>query len=149
MSQRSERLSGKRRERGIFQRHRKGCTRPVDGSCGCSWSVCYFDETGQKHRENVGPKGLALKVYQKRKNEVHERRFFPERIRRREVLVADMIDQYLGRVKGKLRSYRDCARYGEVWKTALSGKTLRQVVPGDIERWMTKRMGEVRPATVN
>jgi len=31
------------------------------------WWACYFDEHGRRHRERVGPKGLAVKVYQKRK----------------------------------------------------------------------------------
>jgi hypothetical protein len=35
--------------------------------------------------KKVGPRGLALKVYQKRKTQIAERRFFPEQIRRREV----------------------------------------------------------------
>jgi hypothetical protein len=99
--ERSERGNGKRRERGIFQRHADGCSRPPSG-CDCPWWVVYFDEKGRKHREKVGPKGLALKVYQKRKNEITERRFFPERIRRRDMLVAKMVDDYLNRVGSSL-----------------------------------------------
>ena len=89
------REGGKRRERGIFQRHAKGCARPENGSCGCAWWVCYFDENGQKHREKVGPKGLASKVYQKRKTEVRECRFFPESIGRRPDLLLKDVDRRL------------------------------------------------------
>jgi hypothetical protein len=92
--------------------------RPVSG-CDCAWWVLYFDEKGRKHREKVGSKSLAIKVYQKRKNEIAERRFFPERIRRRDVLIAKMVDDYLSRVKGKLAGYADAKGHGELWKAAL------------------------------
>jgi integrase len=113
------------------------------------WWVRYHDEHGREHREKVGPKGLAGKVYQKRKNEIQERRFFPERIGRREVLVSEMIDEYLKRIEGQLRSYRECKRAGAYWKQALRGKTLRQVLPGDVERYMASRTGKLAPATIN
>ena len=77
---------GKRRrrgDRGVFERPKASGV----------WWARYCDENGRLHRERVGPKGLAQKVYQKRKNEVQERRFFPERIGRRDVLLAEMIDE--------------------------------------------------------
>jgi len=129
----------KRNPRGLFER-------PTGSGI---WWVRYMDENGRLHREKVGPKGLALKVYQKRKNEIQERRFFPERIRRRDVLLSKMIDDYLERAKGALRSYRDSERHGERWKEAFKGKTLAQILPGDVERYMAKRIGEVEPASVN
>jgi len=128
-----------RRARGVFERPRGSGV----------WWVRYHDENGREHREKAGPKGLANDLYQKRKNEVRERRFFPEAIRRREVLVSDVVDDYLKRVKGHLRSYRDYERYGETWKEVLRGKTLAQVVPGDIERHIAKRRKSVKPATTN
>jgi hypothetical protein len=60
---------GKRRRRGIFERPQASGV----------WWVRYHDQHGREHREKVGPKGLALKVYHKRKNEIAEHRFFPER----------------------------------------------------------------------
>ena len=110
---------------------------------------CYFDENGRRHREKVGPKALATKVYQKRKNEVQERRFFPERIRRRDVLLADFFKDYLARVKGRLRCYREYDRYAKHLAATFPGRTLRQLLPGDIERYVAKRSQEVLPATVN
>jgi hypothetical protein len=64
------------RPRGVFER-------PSGSNV---WWVRYVDEHGCLHREKVGPKGLAKKVYQKRKTEVAERRFFPDRIRQRDIL---------------------------------------------------------------
>ena len=112
------------------------------------WWVCYFDQHGRRHREKVGPKALALKVYQKRKVAVVEGRFFPEHIRHREVLLADMIDDYLARATN-LRAASEYERYGRYWKTALRGHTLAQIVPGDIERYIVKRLQGAAPATVN
>jgi integrase len=91
-----------------------------------------------------------VKVYQKRKTEITERRFFPERIRQREVLVSAMIDEYLERVKGRMRSYVDWERYARHWKKAFAGKTLRQVVPGDIARYIARRRADgLSEASVN
>src|SRR6516165_3348829 len=97
--------SSQRRQRGIFERPRGSGI----------WWACYLDEHGKRHREKVGPKGLAAKVYQKRKTEVQERRFFPERMRRRAWLLADVIDDYLARNKGKLRWFDHYERYGRTW----------------------------------
>ncbi len=126
--------------RGVFER-------PTGSGV---WWVCYFDEKGKRHREKVGPKGLATKVYQKRKNEVQERRFFPERIRRREIPLAAVIDDYLKREEGRLRWMDHYSRYGKLWKAAFSGKTLREIVPGDVERYAAKRRRDgLAPASVN
>jgi site-specific recombinase XerD len=135
---RSERRA-RRPERGVFER-------PLGSGI---WWVRYVDDQGRLHREKVGPKALALKVYHKRRTEIQERRFFPERLRRREALVGDTIDDYLTTIKDRLHSYRDRLRYASLWKSALAGKTLRQVVPGDVERYIGKRVAEVSPATVN
>src|SRR5262245_3282740 len=129
----------KRRQRGIFERPKGSGV----------WWVRYHDEHGREHREKVGPKALALDVYRMRKTEIAQRRFFPERIRRRDVLLADMIDEYLARVKGRLRAYREYKRYGRHWKAALPARTLRQIVPGDIERYVAQRTETAAPATVN
>src|SRR5262249_51819309 len=129
-----------RRERGVFER-------PTGSGV---WWVVYFDEHGRRHREKVGPKGLAGEVYRKRKTEIAERRYFPERIRRRDVLVADVIRDYLEREKSRMRSFVNYQRYGRYWTDALRGKTLRQVVPGDIERYVARRTREgMAPASVN
>ena len=131
--------SSQRRQRGIFERPRGSGI----------WWACYFDEHGKRHREKVGPKGLAAKVYQKRKTEVQERRFFPERMRRRDWLLADVIDDYLARNKGKLRWFDHYERYGRTWKAAFPGRTLAQILPGDVERYIAERRKQVAPATVN
>ncbi len=128
MTTRNEKEDGPK-QRGVFER-------PADSGV---WWVRYVDETGLLHREKVGSKSLALKVYQKRKNEVQERRFFPERIRQRDVRLAEAIDSYMERTKGRLRRSVDFLRYAALWKKTLGHKTLRQLTPGDIERVAARR----------
>jgi integrase len=125
--------------RGVFERAR---------SSGIWW-VRYADEQGHIHRERAGAKNLALRLYTRRKAEVAERRFFPERIRRRDVLLADFIRDYLARIQGTLRSYADLERHGRVWQAALGDRPLRQVVAGDVQRHVAKRLTTMRPASVN
>jgi len=133
--------SGSRRgtDRGLFERPRGSGV----------WWVRYADENGREHREKIGPKGLARKVYAKRKTEVQERRFFPESIGRRDVLLADMIDDVLKRAKGRIRAFSDYERYGLYWKQAFPGRTLAQITPGDVERYQAQRIKKAAPATVN
>jgi integrase len=126
-----------RQARGIFER-------PVGSGI---WWVRYHDEQGREHRERVGPKKLAAEVYRKRKTEIAERRFFPERIRRREVRLADQIDDYLKRIERTHRSYSESERHGALWKAAFPGRTLREISPGDVERYKARRLaGELRPS---
>jgi site-specific recombinase XerD len=128
-----------KQDRGIFER--------VKGS-KVFW-IRYADSTGKIRREKVGRKSLALKVYQKRKTEVREGRFFSLNRPARGPTIEAVIDDYLGRIRGKLRSYRDYRRNGTTWKNVLRGRTLRQIVPGDIERYVTGRLAEVKVASIN
>jgi site-specific recombinase XerD len=132
--------ASRRRQRGIFEHPRRSGI----------WWACYFDEHGKRHREKVGPKGLARQVYARRKTEIAERRFFPERIRRREVLLGEAIVDYLTRVKGRMRSYENWERYGRCWNAALPGKSLRDITPGHVERYAARRRAEgLADASVN
>jgi hypothetical protein len=90
-----------------------------------------------------------MEVRQKRKTAIHERRFFPERLRRRDWLLADVIDDHLARNRNTLRWFDHSERYGAIWKAAFPGRTLTQIVPGDVERYVAARRQDVAPATVN
>ena len=47
------------------------------------------------------------------------------------------------------RAYTEYERAGRYWKASLGGRALRQIVPGDVERYKSKRIKEVAAATVN
>ncbi len=129
-------------DRGLFERPKGSGT----------WWIRYHDENGREHREKIGPKGLAKRVYAKRKTEIAERRFFPAQIRRRETLLGDYLEQYLkDHVEGRLRQPSHYKRYSELLTTALGKKTLREITPTDITRYATRRREKdnMSPATVN
>ena len=46
------------------------------------WWICYFDAFGRRHREKAGSKGFARRLYEKRKTEIREARYFPPERRR-------------------------------------------------------------------
>ena len=129
-----------RRDRGVLER-------PKDS--GIWWAV-WYDQYGHKRRKKCGPKRLALQFRAKMLNEVFERQHFPDRFRRQNFLVSDAIDDYLARKRGTLRSLVNWERYAKQWKASLAGKSLRQVVPGDVERYAARLRTEgLSDASVN
>ena len=131
---------------------RKGHPRGVFERPAGVWWVRYHDAHGREHREKVGPKGLAKQVYQKRKTEIAERRFFPERLRQRDEPLVDAIRDYMARKGSKKIDAKGAARYARCWTEApeTKGKTLREVQPHDVERYRERRRAEgVTGATVN
>jgi hypothetical protein len=128
----------------------RGCFERPAGS-GIWWAR-YRDEHGRLHREKVGPKGLAAKVYRKRKTEIAERRFFPERFRRHPELLGTAIKQYVARRRSTILARRDFARYGEMWTTApeTARKTTHELTAQDIELVRERRRAEgCAPSTWN
>lgn len=142
MSDEQSARSDRRRTRGIFER-------PKGSGI---WWVRYHDQFGREHREKVGPKKLAGDVYRKRKTEIAEQRFFPEKFRRPRVLLADAITDYLGRNASRIRSFKEWSRVAHKWSEApeTKGKTLDEVRPADIERYRERRRQDgAAEATVN
>ena len=82
------------KDRGLFERP------PGSGI----WWVRYFDHHGREHREKIGAKGLARRVYEKRKTEIREGRFFapkrPETVSF-ESIMSDSIEIQRSRPAGK------------------------------------------------
>ena len=115
------------------------------------WWILYYDQTGHRHREKIGPKSLATQVYTKRKNEIAERRFFPERLRQRDVPVFAYLQEFMAEhVIGRLRNAKHYEQYRARWAAALKGKGLRQVLPEDVSRYAAKRRAAGKaPATIN
>lgn len=122
-------------DRGLFQR-------------GKVWGIRYVDEHGREHREMVGTsKALARETYQRRKAAVAERRFNPEKFRRRVVLLSSALDDYLERRKDRA-GIRNMRRIAQRWKDALGTKPLRQVRAADVDRYRAQRAGEVSRQTL-
>ena len=123
-----------KRPRGCFER-------PAGSGI---WWICYFDEHGRRHREKIGPKGLAKKTYAKRKTEIAERRFFPEQFRGRPELLAVAIKKYVARRRSTIVAIADFERLGRCWATApeTAGKTTHEVTGALIEQVRERRRAE-------
>jgi site-specific recombinase XerD len=131
----------KRRQRGIFQR-------PRDSGI---WWIRYADQFGKLHREKVGPKSLAIDSYRKRKIEIREGKFFPEKIqRKREMIFRDMAKLYLEEhAKVNKRSWKtDEERLNRLIER-FGDKRLSEITKQDVERFRALLVQELSHATVN
>ena len=79
------------------------------------WWIRYADSDGRIHREKVGTKGLAKDVYRKRKTEIREGKFFPDKIKQKRTTLAAAIDDYLDRKEHQLRHFYHYRRFGRNW----------------------------------
>jgi len=126
------------RDRGLYE-HPKGSG---------VWWICYFDQAGRRHREKVGPKGLARKLYEKRKTEIRERRYFPPE-KRRLVLFDEVAENFLSYSRQANRSTRmDQFRMKALLK-AFGGMPAEDVTAEQVEEFKFRLGAKRSPATVN
>ena len=121
---------------GIFQKNSDGV-----------WWVRYTDGNGKLHREKIGPRSLAQKVYHMRKAAVLEQRFFPKLPR--DLSIEEALDAFM---ESKRDVYRDVAKYQSVLrslKAGFAGKTLRSITVEDVRKFAALRRATCAPATVN
>lgn len=124
------------KQRGVFERPK--------GS-GVFWIRYYVH--GHERREKVGSKQEAIDRYQQRKVEARNGTL---PARNRDILLSEFVTDYLANEKHRMRSFRNYERHGKVWSERFAGRTLRSILPIDIERWITRRAsGGARPATIN
>ena len=126
------------KDRGLFERL------PGSGV----WWIRYFDVYGREHREKVGAKSLARRLYEKRKTDVREGRFFPPE-RRRQIFVRDVLDDYRRyaensgkKVESNWGSYR---RLYEAFGETVADSLL----PTQIEDFRDDLAKSLKPASVN
>jgi hypothetical protein len=115
------------------------------------WWVRYTDQYGKLHREKVGPKSLAKAAYQKRKTEIREGKFFPEKVRqKREMLFCDMVKLYLEEHAkvNKLSWKTDRPRLTRLAEY-FGDRSLSEIKRQDVERLRAKLAKEFSQATVN
>jgi len=127
--------------RGLFEK--------VKGSG--EWWIRYSDQFGHIHREKVGPKKLAQAAYEKRKTQIREGLFFPEKLgQRKDMLFKDMANLYLeDHSKVNKRSY-PTDHYNMLRLTQTFGeKALSEITVQDVERLKGRLAQEVSVATVN
>ena len=128
-------------DRGLFERHKGSGV----------WWIRYADQVGKEHKESVGPKKLARTVYQKRKAEVSEGRYFPKR-RTRAIPFGEIAGMYLeehSKVNKPQRSYQEDSYMMKNFKEEFKDKPLREITSLDVERLKAKMAQRVAVATVN
>ncbi len=133
--------SKRKKQRGVFERE------PGSGE----WSIQYFDQYGRRRREKVGSKSAAIAAYQKRKTEIREGRFFPEKLKRREVSFAELATDALAYSKAHKRSYDDDIYRMERLLSWFRDRAADSITPQEIEQHFTRAADENNwaPATVN
>ena len=114
------------KDRGLFERP------PGSGT----WWIRYNDSQGNEHREKVGPKGLARQVYAKRKTEIREGRYFPKKMLRRiNIRLTELIDEYLVEAKVNHRSYASTQSHARQWTEVFGDVAIQDLTAADIEKW--------------
>ena len=115
--------------------------------------IRYADQMGRIHREKVGPfLKQATSAYQKRKSEVREGKFFPEKVNARVIVCfAEVAKDFLARSKQTKRSYgHDVGRMENLlrlWREA----PITDLSVGRVERDLAAlaEQDEWSPATYN
>jgi integrase len=118
---------------------------------GLFW-ICYADQNGKIHREKVGPFiKQAQSAYQKRKSEVREGKFFPDKVKRRNVLFAEVGQDFLAHSKRENRSHSHDAGRMETLLRLWRDCAVDDLSPGRIERDLAEcaEQEEWSPATYN
>jgi integrase len=114
------------KDRGIFERPK--------GS-GIFWINYYVN--GKQHREKVGAKGNAIKLYRKRKEDDRAGRKLPELRNTKTVTLSELIDDTLEFVAHHkdLRNYQS---RGEIVRGALGSRPASEITPKELLAWLNK-----------
>ena len=109
------------------------------------WWVHYY-AAGKRHREKVGRKSDAIKLYQLRKADVVAGRKLPKLRNSKVVTLSELINDVLEFVANHKdnRSYKS---KGEIVREALGSRPAADLTPQELERWLRTRCKT--PATAN
>ena len=126
------------KDRGLFERpNRSGI-----------WWIRYIDSIGHEHRERVGAKGLARRLYEKRKTEIREARYFPPE-HRRVILVREMLDNYQRWAETSGRTIADSGLAYKRLYDSFGSKPADGLLPDEIETFKLSLAQTLSPASVN
>ena len=126
------------RDRGLFER-------PKGSGI---WWIRYHDGDGHEHREKIGTKSLARRVYEKRKTEIRDGRYFPP-----ENKIAVRFDEIAADYKAAAqKDGREIIR-GEIGYRRLQecfgGMAADSIASSYIEAFRDRLGEDLSPATVN
>lgn len=117
------------------------------------WWIRYVDASGIERREKAGTKSTAIKLYQKRKQEALEGKKLPEKLRSKEVLFKELIDDAVEHCERQAAPGED-GRYSckiDLIREGLGSSAVHMITPQQISRWLQQvcRARGWRPATAN
>jgi integrase len=101
------------------------------------WWIHYYVE-GKRHREKVGRKGDAIKLYQTRKADAMAGRKLPVLRSSKAVTVSDLVDLAL-EATANHKDKRNYVSKAEIVREALGAKPAAEVSPQEIEGWLRSR----------
>lgn len=130
----------KKLPRGIFH-----------GKDGWYW-IRYADQHGRIHREKGSPLLEGAKAaLEKRRTEVREQKFFPEKVKQHSVLFGELAKDYLKLAKGRKRSWDHDQDHLDNLLPALKDVALSDLTPGRLESVLGVLAAEREwaPATFN
>jgi len=125
-------------DRGLFERPKGSGV----------WWIHYHDANGRKHREKVGSKGLARKVYMQRKTEIAEGRYFPN-ARRRAPIFADLLTDYREAKRREGKAVMKSEIGYERLLERFGGRRAETLTAAEVEQWRDELRERYEPATVN
>lgn len=101
------------------------------------WWIHYY-AAGKRHREKVGRKSDAIKLYQSRKADAVAGRKLPELRNSKVVTVSELIDDALEFVAHH-KDNRNYRSKGEIVRAAIGSRPAGEVTPQELERWLRER----------
>lgn len=100
------------------------------------WHVLYYSH-GVRHREKVGARSNAEKLYNKRKSEALTGEKMPE-LNKRRVMLSELINDAVEYAKSHNSSPRSYETKAEIVRKALGTKDASTLTPQEISRWIAK-----------
>ncbi len=106
------------------------------------WWIQYFDAEGRRRREKVGAKGMAIKLYQKRKTEALQGKKLPENLRSRPSTLREIGTAALEYSLAEKASHRhDAIRMAPILEQ-FGERAAESIKPEELERWLNDEAQE-------
>ena len=113
--------------RGVFER-------PLDSGI---WWIQYF-ENGRRHRERVGAKSHAIKLYQKRKTQIFTGAKLPE-LQRRRVTFAELLDCGVAYAQDHNKTARQYVQKADMLRPTFGHRAVEDVKAEELVAWIRAR----------
>ncbi len=123
--------------RGVYEN-------PIDSGI---WWIHYY-AAGKRHREKVGRKSDAIKLYQSRKADAVAGRKLPELRNSKVVTVGDLIDDALEFVAHP-KDNRNYKSKAAIVREALGSRRAAELTPQELERWLREHCKTAATANRN